>query len=102
MDVTVVGRHMNITESIEDHAREKGSALQKYFRGLQRIEIIAERVDDHTFAIEIIGHVQGSDHLVTTGRSNDLYNAIDDATHKMERRLTDHKEKLTDHKPNGH
>ena len=59
-------------------------------------------------------HVENLDHhaeitvkagrflLRGTGRSQDMYASIDAAADRIERQLKKHKEKLTNHKANGH
>jgi ribosomal subunit interface protein len=52
--------------------------------------------------VEFIVHVDGHEHFVARGRNTDLYACIDETSGKMERQLTDHKEKLRNRKHPSH
>ena len=40
MNITVTGRHMEITDVMRDYALEKVSRLTRYFENIQRIEVV--------------------------------------------------------------
>ena len=97
MQVKVTGRkHVEITDAIRDYAIEKGEKLPRYFAGVSEVEVIADK-PDRLFNIEIIAHVDGHKPFVGNAKHEDLYACIDQTIDKLERQLTDHKEKLRDH-----
>ncbi len=98
MDVIVTGRHIEITPPIRAYAEEKVSRLPRYYDRVNEIEVVADRHDSHRFAVELIVHVDGSEHFVAKGAGEDLYACIDETTDKMERQLHDHKEKRRNRK----
>lgn len=99
MDIMITGRHMPITEPIEQHANEKAGKLSRYYDRLAKIEIVVEKSQDgHSYDVEFIAHIDGQDHLVAKSNDEDLYHGIDHTVKKMERQLTDLKEKLRNHK----
>lgn len=99
MDIIITGRHMPITEAIEQHAQEKAGKLSRYYDRLAKIEIIVEKAEDQRhYKVEFIAHVDGQDHLIANSSEEDLYRGIEQAVQKMERQLTDLKEKLRSHK----
>lgn len=99
MDITINGRHMPVTEAIEQHAREKAGKLSRYYDRLAKLEIVIAKADDQRhFDVEFIAHVDGQDHLVATASHEDLYHGIENTVKKMERQLTDLKEKLRSHR----
>lgn len=99
MDITVTGRHMPITEAIEAHALEKAGKLSRYYDRLAKVEILVEKAEDHrSFKVEFIAHIDGQDHMIAHSEGDDLYGAIELSVNKMERQLTDLKEKLRSHK----
>ncbi|MGB0767678.1 MAG: HPF/RaiA family ribosome-associated protein [Phycisphaeraceae bacterium] len=58
MEITIVGRHMPVTEAIERHARDKAGKLDRYYDRLAKIEIVIEKSQDgHSYDVEFIGHV---------------------------------------------
>jgi len=99
MDITITGRHMPITEPIEQHANEKAGKLSRYYDRLSKLEIIVEKAEDNrSYKVEFIAHVDGQDHLIAHATDGDLYHGIEQTVQKMERQLTDLKEKLRSHK----
>ena len=98
MDILITGRHVEITPAIDTHAREKIAKLERYFDRLAKIEAVVTKPDAHAYDVELIAHVDGADHMVATASSGDLYHGFDAAVQKMERQLTDHKEKLRNRK----
>lgn len=99
MQVTITGRHMPITEAIEQHAQEKAGKLSRYYDKLAKIEIVVDKAEDQrNYNVEFIAHVDGQDHLIANASHEDLYHGIEHAVQKMERQLTDIKEKLRNRK----
>lgn len=98
MEITVSGKHLDITEPIRAYAEGKAGKLAKYFDQIQSVEVIADKSQDTQYEIEMIVHVGHHDPFIATSKSEDLYGAIDQAQSKLERQLTDHKEKVKSHK----
>lgn len=99
MDITVTGRHMDITDAIEQHANEKAGKLSRYYDRLAKLEIVIDKAEDgRNYDVEFIAHIDGKDHLIAHAIHEDLYHGIEQAVQKMERQLTDLKEKLRSHK----
>ncbi len=99
MDITITGRHMTVTEPIDQHAREKAGKLSRYYDRLSKLEIVVEKAEDQrSYKVEFIAHVDGNDHLIAHASDTDLYHSIELAVQKMERQLTDLKEKLRNRK----
>ena len=97
MDITVTGRDFEVTQAIREHATDKASKLTRFFDRISQVEVVLGRHDNHTYDAELIAHVDGHDHFVAHGRNEDLYAAIADAEHKIERQLRDHKNRVVDH-----
>lgn len=99
MDITITGRHLTVTEPIDQHAREKAGKLPRYYDRLSKLEILIEKAEDQrNYKVEFIAHIDGQDHLIVNTTHEDLYHGIEHAVNKMERQLTDLKEKLRNHK----
>lgn len=97
MEIIVTGRHMDITPAIREYASEKVSKLPRYFDRIQSIDVIAHK-NDRQHEMEIIVHVDRSDPFLCKTAGSDLYACIDEAVNKLERQLTDHKDKLRNRK----
>ncbi len=102
MQIQITGRHLDITPAIREYAEDKTAKLTRYFDRISQIEVIAKKPDQRTFEVEMIAHIDNHDHIVADSNGEDLYACIDDTINKMERQLTDHKEKLRNRKHPAH
>jgi putative sigma-54 modulation protein len=82
--VTISGRHMDVTEALKNYAEAKVGKLSKYYDRIQEIEVIVNAEHNALF--------------VAHHDSGDAYACIDGCVDKLERQLTDHKEKLRNRK----
>lgn len=100
MEITVSGKHLDITDPIREYAIEKVSKLDKYYDQIQNVEVIADKSHASEYEVEIIVHVGHHEPFIATTRGDDLYATIDQARDKLERQLSDHKQKVKNHKHN--
>ncbi len=98
MEIIVSGKHLDITEPIRAYAEEKAGKLTRYYSQIKSIEVIADKSQGTQFEIEMIVHVDRHDPFIAKSRGEDLYATIDQTQSKLERQLTDHKEKVKSHK----
>lgn len=97
MQVTVLGRHIEVTDSLKQYATEKFSRLEKYLpKAVQVVITLAVVKKVHHFAEAVIKSngllIQASE------ETEEMYSAIDLLIEKIERRARRYKEKLVDHK----
>lgn len=97
MQVTISGRHMAVSEEMQDYCREKVQRLPRYYDRVQSIEVVLDGKDGHHTA-ELIVHSDGTPPLVAHEAHDDLHAAVDLVLDKMERQLTRLKEKLRNRK----
>lgn len=97
ISTTVTGRHLDVTEPIRVHAEEQVAKLAKYSDRIQRVEVILDKSNEVEFSVEIIAHVDAHDPFIGSDSQQDLYACIDSVTHKLERQLHDHKERMKAH-----
>ncbi len=100
MEIKVTGRHMDITPPIREYASEKALKLPRYFDRVQEIDVVIDKQDAKNLGVEIIAEAEHADSFIARASGSDLYVCIDEAISKMERQLTDHKEKLRNRKHN--
>ncbi len=100
MEIVVIGRHMDMTPAIKEYASEKASKLPRYFDRVTQIEVVIDRgaANDGKIDVELRVFVERHDPFIVKLDNPDLYAGIDLAVGKMERQLTDHKEKLRNRK----
>lgn len=97
MEVTVTGRHMDITPAIRAYAEEKASRLPRFFDRVQAVNVVTDK-SDPDFEVEIRVQADHHDPFIAKTRGADLYACIDTASDKIERQLADHKDKLRNRK----
>ena len=93
MDVTVSGKHIEVTDAIRQYATDKTMKLPRYYDRVKSVEVIADKGDRHSYEIELVVHVDRHEHFVARSRGDDLYACIDESIDKLERQLTDFKER---------
>jgi putative sigma-54 modulation protein len=96
MNITVTGRHLNISESVREYAEKKIKKLERHFNQL---------IDAHVIlAVEKLDHisevVMNGDGVQFHGKEKaaDLYSAIDLLFEKMEKQIRRYKDKHQMHK----
>jgi putative sigma-54 modulation protein len=95
--VTVVGRHMEVTEALKSYAEQKATKLEKYYDLIQEIEVVLENTKDMQ-RVEIIVNAEHRNVFVAHHNEGDAYACIDGCVHKLERQLTEHKKKFRNRK----
>ncbi len=100
MQLNITFRHLDPTEALKIHVKERVAHVQKF-------------IDRPTEAHAVL-HVENLDHhaeitlkagrflLRGTAKSQDMYASIDAAADKIERQLKKHKDRLHTQKTNGH
>lgn len=101
MVITISGRHLEITPSIRTYAEERVNKLTKYYDLIQEIEVILDGRADKQKKVDIVINAEHKNTFVATVEGEDLYACIDAASHKLERQLTDHKDKHRNRKHPG-
>ena len=97
MRVEVVGRRIEITDTIRVHAEAKADKLKKHFDGVQLVTVTISHeagVKTDPFDVEVLTDVAGHEDFVGQARGTDVYGAIERAVAKCDRQLVDHKDKL--------
>lgn len=97
MRIDVVGRKIDITDTIREHAEAKAEKLQKHFNGVQQITMTVTHevgIKDNPFDVEVLTDVVGHQDFVGHARGSDVYGAIERAVAKCDRQLMDFKDKL--------
>jgi putative sigma-54 modulation protein len=97
MEITVSGRHVEITAAMRRYASEKVSKLPRYFDRVHGIDVIVHRTE-RSHEVEIIVKADRHDPFVGRVSGPDVYACIDGAVDKLERQLTDHKTRFRNRK----
>ena len=97
MDFKISGRHVEITPAIREFAQKKTDKLHRYYDRIQEITVVVDKRDNH-FDVEILVEIEHHDPVVARHTGDDVYACIDQNIDKLERQLTDLKEKLRNRK----
>ncbi len=96
MQLNITGHHLDVTTSIKSYIETKFERLQKHFDHMTNIHVVLTVEKDRQKAEATI-HVINFGDLFAQEEHDDMYVAIDRLCDKLDRQLTKHKEKLTDH-----
>jgi putative sigma-54 modulation protein len=95
MIIQVVGKQLEITDSIRTFAEGKVGKLTKYLDKVQQITVRLEQMAHNKgFNAEVVVDVELHDDFVSHATNADMYAALDEATDKVHRQMTTFKEKL--------
>ena len=98
MQLSISGHHLDITEAIKQHAKEKLSKIKQHFDHLINVNMILE-VEKGVQKAEATVHISGAD-LFAKAESDDMYVSIDRMVNKLDAQVRKHKEKLNNHRKN--
>jgi putative sigma-54 modulation protein len=91
---------MDVTEALKSYAEQKAKKLTKYFDRIQEIEVVFDAAKD-SIGVEMLVNVEHSSEFVARHSGSDAYACVDGVVDKLERQLTDHKEKIRNRKHPG-
>ena len=97
MTITVSGRHMEVTPALKSYADQKANKLGKYYDLIREIEVIFDAGKDST-EVEMIVHAEHKNTFIARHHEGDAYACIDGCMHKLERQITEHKDKFRNRK----
>lgn len=95
MNIHFSGQHMAVTEAIEEHIRKKFKVLSRHFDSIIDIHVHM-KIEKLLHLIEVKIDVRGETLFASAGEK-DMYAAIEQVAHKLDRQIVKHKEKFKDH-----
>ncbi|MBI5191122.1 MAG: ribosome-associated translation inhibitor RaiA [Nitrospirae bacterium] len=99
MNITVNGRHMEITDALRSYATEKVAKLDKYLpSGAEAV--VTFNVEKYRHKAEVQIKVNGIV-IQAQEETEGMYASIDQVLDKLERQVKKYKEKLKNHKVKG-
>ena len=100
MIVTVSSRHMDVTPALKAYAEQKANKLLKYYDRIQEIEVIFDAGKD-AVKVEMIVNAEHKNMFIASHDVGTAYACIDGCIGKLERQLTEHKDKFRNRKHPG-
>jgi len=95
--VTVSSRHMDVSPSLKSYAELKANKLLKYYDRIQEIEVVLDAAKDGT-RVEMIVNAEHNNTFIATHDVGGAYACIDGCVDKLERQLSQHKERFRNRK----
>ena len=96
MQINISGHHVEITPALKAYVTNKLEGVKKRFNSITSITVILTVDKKYQQKAEATVHLPKGE-LHAHADAEDMYAAIDTMTDKLERQVTKHKEKLSDH-----
>ncbi|GJQ60501.1 MAG: ribosomal subunit interface protein [Candidatus Scalindua sp.] len=96
METIIHGRHLDITEAIENYVNKKASKLTKYHEKINKVQFTL-KIEGLNNVVESVCNVKGVV-LVAEASHTDMYAAIDLVMDKLEKQFVRLREKLKQHR----
>jgi len=97
MQVVITARHMTLTPKTKEYIEQKANKLTKYYDRIQRIDVVVEK-GDSAVSLEALVNAEHKLEFVSRVTGSDVHEAMDIAVDKLERQLSDHKERFRNRK----
>ena len=97
MNISISGRHMDMTDAIQEHVRSGLEKLRHHFDRVIDVEVVL-RVEKRRHLAEVNLHANGL-RLNAKESSDDMYASIDSVLQKIDRQITKYKDRIQRHKP---
>jgi putative sigma-54 modulation protein len=97
MNVTIVGRHIELTEAMKEHISRVINEVEKYNLNIMHSIVTVEKDKKDFFTVEIIMNIPEKGTAVVHYRDKDMYAALDKAKDKLEKLLRRYHDKKIDH-----
>jgi putative sigma-54 modulation protein len=99
MNITVIGRHMEVTDALKSYAEDKVRKLEKYLPGGAEASVTLG-VEKYRRRAEVQIKVNGI-LIQAQDETDEMYSSIDKVMDKVSRRVRKYKERLKDKKGRG-
>ena len=93
MQISVSGRHLNLSQHVQDYARTKAAKLSQFFNKIQTVDVVIAK-QGLDYDVEIIVKPDHRESFVGHGSGSDVHACIDLSLDKLERQITKYKEKI--------
>lgn len=95
MQINITGHHIELSPALNDYIKTKMQRIQRHFDHVVDAHFVLGQ-ERQLYKAEATVHVTGAT-LHAMSEHEDMYAAIDLMLDKLDRQVTKHKEKMTDH-----
>lgn len=86
MDISISGRHVEITDAMRDHARQKAEKLERVGGMVMHINVTLAMEPGRHMA-EVSAKIRHKGEVVAKAESHDMYASIDQAMARLEKQI---------------
>ena len=86
LDIRISGRHVEVTDAMRAHARERVQKLERYSPHLMHVAVTLS-IEGERHTAEMLASFKGRGDVVAKCETHDMYQAIDQAIGKIEKQL---------------
>lgn len=97
MQVTIIGRHMEVPGDLRRYMQEKAEKLPHYYDRVMAVQIIVDG-EQAARRVELVVSVAGHEDFVAEEKGNDIFACFDVCLDRLEKQLTRHKDRVRDRK----
>ncbi len=97
MQISITGRHMDITDAIREHTHDKLAQSLSEFPRIQSVHVILD-IEKYRHMAELVVHAANHIRVDAKEVSSDMYASIDGAVDKAQKQLRRLRDKMLDHK----
>jgi len=98
MNVSIVGRHLDVTDGMKSAVNSVIEDIQKYNLDIIAVKVIIEQNKKTEFKVEFNVQVANKGAVVITQKDKDFYKACDFAKDRLEKVLRRYHDKLVSHR----
>ncbi len=97
MQISITGRHMDISPAIREHAHERLERTLAEFPRILDVHLILD-IEKYRHMAEVVIHAAKNVRVDAKEESDDMYASIDRAIDKAQKQLRKLRDKVVDHK----
>jgi len=98
-EIKVTGRHVTVTDALQDYARKKVESLHLDYPRIIDAQVVLE-VEKYRHLAEVVLHCSNHITIDASAETSDLYASIDEAIGKIAQQMRKHKTKIMrQHRP---
>jgi putative sigma-54 modulation protein len=92
VQLSVTGRHIQITDAMRQYAEDKAGKLSKFYDRIESVDVVLDHESMHHL-VEVVVRADHKHTFVAKEKAPDFYEAVDVVVDKIGRQLTRHKTK---------
>jgi ribosome hibernation promoting factor len=97
MQVTIIGRHMDVPQDVKTYIDEKARKLPHYYDQVMAVQAVVETLGPK-YQVELLISVAGHEDFVSKEKGNDIFACFDVCRDHAEKQLRRFKEKIRGNK----